>query len=158
MRLEWRVIGNEYENIKWWTPTRNNESDYKAGWSQPCARYYRSICTSVSQTYCGVIFICIVTYMHYCDHGETQSCVMIDHKVGIIWRTETAPIRWPGDKSLACRDINKLLSEYYSMYAIFLWCYNFKYSNLLTVLGSCLLLDLSAHSCLSGLLGAQMFF
>lgn len=42
--------------------------------------------------------------------AKTQSFTMIEYKVGITWRREEAPIRRPGDKSLACRDINTLLS------------------------------------------------
>lgn len=87
----WR--GNEYGNIKWWTPTRNNyESDYKAGPSLPCARNYTTICTQCRRHMdCGVnhiwiiAWICITVTM--AKHNYSV-CKMMECKVRSMWRGE----------------------------------------------------------------------
>ncbi len=69
----WR--GNESGSVKWWTPARNNnESDYKAVWSPPCARNYATICTRCRGAYglgCHP-HLDNRRDMHYSDGGKTQ--------------------------------------------------------------------------------------
>lgn len=101
-------------------PQENNyESDYKVGWSPPCAGNYTTICTHCrghmvyGVTHIWIIAeICIIVTVakhNYSVHN------MMECKGRSVWRGgegREAVIMQHGDESSLCHDVNNLLSEF----------------------------------------------